>query len=524
MNNKWAKSCMAATLALTVALPGLSAQAAEGSALVPLRTVSEAIGAKISWNGAASTANVELNGSNIAFKIGAKSVTVGGQQVALDQLVQLINGRTMVSQKAIRAIFGWEAGDKAAAKGFMSALQAGDDAALQHAMTKGLQAAQPLPLLKAMWASTAGAGALKGIVQEKVTKTEGIEHVLLTYQFEKVLLDVRLRLIDGLVDDVHLENTNVLSGAYTKPAYDTGAYVERDFVVGKVEYALPGTLTLPKGDGPFPVVVLVQGSGASDRDESIGALKPFRDLAVGLAEQGIATLRYDKRTYELPFHSNAISDLTVQDETVDDVLAAVDMLSQTGGIDANRIVVLGHSLGGSLLPRIKEQDEKGKVAGMVSVAGQARKLGDVIIEQADYLLALHAISAEQAAALKAQAQMTLDPNLQDDGSGVKIINAPISYWLDFGQYKATDLAKTQTGPLLVMQGEKDYQVTMEDFALWKQELASRTDVTYKQYPNLVHSLVDIAGAKSLPSDAVTPANVPSAVITDIANWLKAEVK
>lgn len=524
MNNKWAKTCAAATLAIAVSLPGLNVQAAEASKLVPLRAFADAVGATVSWDGEAQTASVEWKGANIAFPIGANSVKVGGQEVALDQLVQLVNGRTMVSQQAIRAIFGWEAADKALAREFMADLQAGDDAKLQANMTDSLKAVLPAALLKQMWGTTAAAGALKGIAKETTAKTDYVEHVVLTYQFEKGLLDVRLRLINGQVDDLKMENTNVLGQTYTKPAYDTGAYTERDVLVGQGADKLPGTLTVPKGEGPFPVVILVQGSGPSDRDEAVFAIKPFRDLAVGLAAQGIATLRYDKRTYELQFHSAGTPNMTVNDETVNDVMAAVDLMSQTEGIDPKRIVVMGHSLGASLVPRYKELDKEGKIAGLIAAAGQARKLGDVMIEQFDYLMSLKALPEAQGMALKEQAKLTMDPNLKDDGTGSLIIGAPASYWLDFGNYVATDLAKKQTGPLLVLQGAKDYQVTVQDFELWKKELAGRTDVTYKLYPNMIHGLVDITAEKSLPTDAFKPANVPSVLIDDVANWIKKQVK
>jgi hypothetical protein len=74
------------------------------------------------------------------------------------------------------------------------------------------------------------------------------------------------------------------------------SFTESDITVGSAPWALPGTLTMPKGTGPFPAVVLIAGSGPQDRDETIGPNKPLRDLAWGLASQGIAVLRYDKRT------------------------------------------------------------------------------------------------------------------------------------------------------------------------------------------------------------------------------------
>ena len=74
------------------------------------------------------------------------------------------------------------------------------------------------------------------------------------------------------------------------------AFTETEVTVGSAPWALPGTLSMPTGNGPFPAVVLVAGSGPQDRDETIGPNAPLRDLAWGLASNGIAVLRYDKRT------------------------------------------------------------------------------------------------------------------------------------------------------------------------------------------------------------------------------------
>ena len=151
---------------------------------------------------------------------------------------------------------------------------------------------------------------------------------------------------------------------------------------------MPGTLTLPRGEGPFAAAVLVHGSGPQDRDETIGPNKPFRDLAWGLASQGIAVLRYEKRTHT---HGRAwprcVKTLTIKEETIDDALAAVAELRKHKEINAKHIVVIGHSLGATAAPQIGERDKS--IAGLVLLAGNARPLEDLVLEQITYIKSLN---------------------------------------------------------------------------------------------------------------------------------------
>ena len=149
---------------------------------------------------------------------------------------------------------------------------------------------------------------------------------------------------------------------------DPEAFEERAIVLNEgTDWELPGTLTLPVGKGPFPAVVLVHGSGPNDRDETIGPNKPFRDLAWGLATQGVAALRYDKRSKVHAGKMAALESMTVDDEVIADAVAAVRLLRQTDEVDPDRVFVIGHSLGGHLAPRVAAEADG--VAGVVILSG-----------------------------------------------------------------------------------------------------------------------------------------------------------
>ena len=102
--------------------------------------------------------------------------------------------------------------------------------------------------------------------------------------------------------------------------------IQERVVIGKnTKYPLKGLLTLPAGvTDPVPAVVFVHGSGASNMDEKVGKLTPFKDLAQGLARHGIASVRYDKRTFAHGFKllMDKQLEVAVKIETIDDAILA----------------------------------------------------------------------------------------------------------------------------------------------------------------------------------------------------------
>jgi dienelactone hydrolase len=414
----------------------------------------------------------------------------------------------------------------ARAKEVVAFLSAQKFAPVEALFNAQMIAAMPAGRLGATWTTLIGqVGALKSCGSDaRIRSISDKQMVITPCEFERAKIDIQIAFdTDGRISGLALRPGAAPAAVeYTTPSYATpSAYAETDQTVGSGEWVLPGTITVPAGAGPWPVVILVAGSGPNDRDETIGPNKPFRDLAVGLASRGIASLRYDKRTKVYPSKMAALPRLTVQQEVLDDVLEAAKTLRANPKVDSARIFVLGHSLGGMLIPRIGAADPA--LAGLIVMAGAARPLDEAVLEQTRYLaMADGTISPDEQAGIDEAAKLVatvkaLKP--EDAKSGSMIFHAPASYWLDLRGYDPPSAAKALKAPMLVLQGERDYQVTMPEFEKWKAALAGRSGVTFRSYPALNHLFIAGTG-KSLPAEYATPSHIAEDVIRDVAVWIK----
>ncbi|MFC2165310.1 alpha/beta fold hydrolase [Acidobacteriota bacterium] len=380
----------------------------------------------------------------------------------------------------------------------------------------------PESKLKQTWESVIKrVGSLQTQIGTRTEKIGNYDAVYVVCTFEKEKMDVK----------VVFDKDKKVAGLFFLPAQeyklptysDKDSFIEKEVTVGKGEWKLPGTLALPKGSNSLPALVLVHGSGPNDRNESIGPNKPFQDIAWGLASQEIAVLRYDKRTKAHQQKMAAMkTNLTVKEETIDDALAAVNLLRETEGIDRKRIFVLGHSLGGMLVPRIGLRDSE--IAGFIVLAGPTRPLEDLFLEQIKFAYWLDgSLSDEEKVNLeKIKEAVSTIKNMKEsevDPTGNRILGARPGYWLDIQGYNS---AKTATGlkhPMLILQGGRDYQVKKKDFEGWKAHLSSRDNVEFKLYP-LANHLFMMGRGVSTPAEYLTASNVGEEVINDIANWIK----
>lgn len=404
-----------------------------------------------------------------------------------------------------------------------------DFAAVVKTFDETMKRLSPADKLAEAWKTVIGqVGAFKNRLGERQEKISGYDAVLVTCEFALYTVDIK----------VVFNNQKQVTGLFFLPsttqppakpasAFKTAAYVnldsftEKEVTVGSGQWSLPATLSLPKGEGKFAAVVLVHGSGPHDRDETIYQNKPFRDLAWGLASQGIAVLRYEKRTKVYAKDLLALADrITVKEETVDDAVAAVALLKTIAPVEAKRIFVLGHSLGGMLLPRIAEADPQ--IAGLISLAGATRSLEDTILEQVTYIASLdgqiNPQEQQQIDLLKQQVARVKDANLKVGDRGLPL-GLPASYWLDLRGYNPPQAASKLAQPMLILQGEKDYQVTLKDFANWKAALSAKKNVEFKTYPKLFHLFIETED-RAAPANYTLEGNVAKYVVDDLATWIK----
>jgi hypothetical protein len=387
-----------------------------------------------------------------------------------------------------------------------------------------MASAMPLERLQSFWDATQGqVGPLKAVTGAASSEQQGYHVVVLTCAFEKGALNLRLV----------FDKDSKIAGFFLVPAAapwnapdyaNPSAFHEQSVTVAPGPWQLPGTLTAPNGAGPFPAIVLVQGSGPHDEDETIGSNKPFKDLAWGLASRGIVVLRYEKRTHKYGAQiAKDTANFTVKEEVTDDARAAAALLAQQPEVRKDRIYVLGHSLGGMLAPRIAEGDDQ--IAGIIIMAGSTRPLGQIVVDQIKYLSMLSGPAGDgakkQIEAAEKFAQDYDRPTLKP-GETVSMLGIPLpaAYVLDLRSYDPAATAARLKIPILVLQAESDYQVTKKDFEGWEKALASHKNVTMKSYPGLCH-LFTPAGNPPSPADYDKPGHVARGVLDDIVTWVDA---
>lgn len=295
--------------------------------------------------------------------------------------------------------------------------------------------------------------------------------------------------------------------------------ISHDVAIGR--YGLPGTLVVPEG-GQKIVALLLWGSGPQDRDETVpnSDNKFLRDLAEGLSAQGIASLRFDKRTFAAPPQFD-MANITLEGEYYEDTKDAIKLLGSR--LPSHKIFIVAHSQGATLVPDLLKRNPS--VVGAVAMAGTPRNLFELIFDQQMHQLNVQQELSENdrekkiAEAKKVVAKMRAisspDDQVPPPFSGM--LNA--AYAVDLNRLDPIETAKELTAPMLFLQGESDQQVYLDpDFRAWQEALSGQEGVEFKSFPKLNHFFWETQGLPPL-EDIAAPNKVSPEVITEISRWL-----
>lgn len=310
---------------------------------------------------------------------------------------------------------------------------------------------------------------------------------------------------------------------YLPPPYDhPQKYQEFSMRVKHDSIVLPAILTLPKGCKACPVVVLVHDIGPQDKDHSIGPTKMFRDLAVGLAAEGIASLRYDKRTFRYgPELMADLRVLTIENEVMEDALAALQLLRTVSEIDTQRIHLLGLGFGGMLAGTIASRSPL-SIRSIVAVGSSPRPLPDQLLDQYIQLLSSELSYPNMQLAvqqLERQTQLAKSMKLGYDISADSLpLQLPAPYWQHLQKFDAVAGYWQTNAALWFVRGGDDYQSQAIDLQQWEMRLLGRDKATFSTLTQLNHLLMP-----SLPvplTDTYQKQNNLSAeAMVSISRWL-----
>jgi dienelactone hydrolase len=389
---------------------------------------------------------------------------------------------------------------------------------LYQRMDKDMQRLLDVEKLEGFWYSLEmQMGAVKEVGEPQVTDRDSLIITVTPIQFEKNKFGFKL-VFDkvGKISGMYLEPA---TQKYTPASYvDASLFYEIKKTLPDPKYPVEGMLTIPNRGRPFPVVIIAAGSGPSDKDLTMGPNRIYKDLAWGLANHGVATFRFDKRTKTYGTQMSKLKNLTVKEEYLEDLKLAIQVVKKNPEIDSTRIYILGHSEGGYLIPYF-EKNLKG-LAGYISFAGSYSDLAPLLLDQLYYLQTLApAGEKKDYDELIQQTIYCRDKLTKDSPADSLPLGMEAAYILHLNQNSPSKLAVgLNQKKLLFLQGERDYQVPKSELFLWQNALKNNPNASFELYPKLNH--LGLEGDKaSVPSEYEVAGNIPEYVIKRIARFV-----
>ncbi|MDF2986616.1 MAG: putative hydrolase [Eubacterium sp.] len=490
-----------------------------GEIAFPVRYIAESLGGSISWDRDTRTAVLKYENKTLELKIGSKAIITNGSIKIIKDEIKTSGGRTVLPINILNEELGTELSEEdclnIVARKFVDLLKQGDIKEASSLLSKSFSSYLTPTNLESL--------------AESITELQ-LEEFNAQYWQNSVhrIIGIPFKLEDNIYYSIKFDNNGKIDelGTVEKsdktsaaPKYTSAnKYTETEVTFGNGIWKLSGTLTLPEGSGPFPVVILVHGAGPNDRNETTGYLKPFRDLAYGLAARNIAVLRYDKRTLVHSTKINLVGNITLNEEVEQDVYEAAGYLKTVDKIDKSNIIVLGHGLGGYALPQILTTGSENFKAGII-MSGSSRPQYDIIPEYLEYLSQKGMASKRQLEYVKSQVSILKSENFNFRNPPEEYTLGNEYYYNYMKNYDVLGLAKKLEKPVLVMQGERDFQVNPAvDFVNWESAFEKNNRAEFKLYTKLNYLYTEGEG-DSTPLEYYEDMNIPEYVIDDIAGFI-----
>ena len=295
------------------------------------------------------------------------------------------------------------------------------------------------------------------------------------------------------------ESTNI-----TNQNTSQGSIEEKHFVLESNGYKLNAVYTYIDDGNAHPAVLLIAGSGPSDYDETIGTLKPFKDIANGLAKEGINSLRVDKRTFS--YATDFDIKCGIEEEYLDDCNAAIEYLKSQ---NISGLYLLGHSLGGQIATELAASIES--IDGMILFNSSARHLADIACDQYSVLdpvnkesYITYAEAAKSATASSAK--------------GYYYYSASDYYWASYNQIDVAKNISNANIKTLIINSKFDKQSFDEDLNLWSTLFSDSANVSICVYDDISHFGYKIDTTD--PSSIYTQAEFPNEIIVSFSDFIK----
>ena len=278
--------------------------------------------------------------------------------------------------------------------------------------------------------------------------------------------------------NVELKNVKLYSFTYDmffkhtfEIRYDDNI-VEQYFILTNDGYDLNAVYTYIDDDNSHPATLLISGSGPSDFNETIGLLTPFAHIAYGLAENGINSLRIDKRT--LHYANEAKITDTIYEEYISDFTTALNFLKEQ---NITNLYLLGHSLGGQIATKLAKNASE--IDGIILFNSTARHLADVLLEQ------YRAIDPSNQSAYETYTQIAKEC-ISSNCNGYYYYNTPDYYWASYNELDTIKNIKESNINTLIINSTYDNQLFADDIALWETTFSNYPNITIQIYDDISH--------------------------------------